>query len=152
MSVSMKEAFLAAGRKNPEKKGIIYDAIRYHKAAEYERYIERQKAKEEAEKKRQLEAAMAEATRRSQEIEVLTSRYPYKYTYRHFGEWSMTFGIVFALTYDDALAMVREEIKRVRDSVIPSERSWFDDDTNLRIRIEQIDLSSGIANLGEYYE
>lgn len=150
----IRQAFLDAARKNPQRKSVVVDAVKLHKKnlSEAERIKEQQK--EEFEKQLALEKQMAEAERRHKEVEIMQVRYPFKFSFSHFFTYSRTYGIVFALTLDDALEAVKAKIKEVERSYVQDKhiQEWFSNEANLRIEVEQIDLSKGIAIIGEYME
>ena len=157
---SMYEAMKKAAKDNPEFAQELDRAVKANeKRAADEAEAKRLKAAaayREKMEREQREAQEKERIRREKEIKILSDPhiYPFAYSYPFFGKYSCSYGIVFADISDTARDMVVKKINEYFERMGPDYPNR-EEEYKLaleRLHIYQLDLSDGIADIGEYYE
>lgn len=132
---------------NETKRKEEAEAKRLRAAAEYRAKMERE-AREAQEKERK---------RREQEISILSNprMYPFGYSYQDSGPYSVTYGIIFALTSVDAHEAVVNKIKKDYESDTRY-KNQYDQEYHKHalksVRVWQLDLFDGMCGIGGYME
>lgn len=151
----IRDAFFKAQKKNPNST-IVQEAVQFHKEKvkqeKWDRLERLMIQKEQEEKERKLEEALKEATRRSKELEVVTNLLPFRFHYHHFGDYSMTFGIVFARDLEDAKEKVLKHCEEVISYYKIDGDEFYQTMDSYKPFVEPVDLSNGLTIIGSYME
>ncbi len=155
--MSMYEAFKKAGEGHPEFAGMIELAKGNLDKKQAELELERHKEELEkylaARRKYKQELVENEKKRRELEQKLMSELLPFKYSFRHMGEWSCCWGIILAKNTSEALERAKELARKVQEDYKKRGGTdpWFDDFENFKVSVEQIDLSTGVYGIAEYY-
>lgn len=143
MAGTMQEALKELAADNPDFANILDDAIEE---------IEKRKDQEDIKSALELTRAAREeeAKRREQEKEMMANNLPFAFLYHPMGNYSMVYAVILAPNYDVATEKAMEYLKNIQ--IKHKDDPDWKDLSKVFCSLKQMDLSSGISQVGYYAE